>query len=313
MASANKKPLGVIELDDGEKEIFPMADLFLTYTFENKANWKLLRSICNILLDSCKQLKPNIDIDLIGDDVKIITQYQRLVSARKRPKQQDIKIVEQKDSKNADGLIRKSDIQATYVEFQNEVNILPPVEIRAVEYFGLSLGKSKGKPTNQIWVLAKDLVSVLHEETFTYYVLKDVVTGASYPNKSGIMFISLQKLSQDRKSTSGELAAFLLGEDVKPKSSEVKKIVVGFKNSFETFREEQEVLDMMTLTQRARYEGMAEGKAEGIAEGIARGVLETKVEMYYMELNLSISEIALKLNISENEVEQILDDKGIVH
>ena len=81
MAADNRIPLGVIELEDGEKEIFPMADLFLTYTFENKANWKLLQSICNILLDSCKQLKPDIDIDLIGDDVKIITQYKRLVSA----------------------------------------------------------------------------------------------------------------------------------------------------------------------------------------------------------------------------------------
>ena len=60
MAKNNRKPLGVIELPDGDKEIFPMTDLFLTYTFENKANWKLLQSICNILLDLCKQQKPNM-------------------------------------------------------------------------------------------------------------------------------------------------------------------------------------------------------------------------------------------------------------
>ena len=237
MALNNRKPLGIIELEDGDKEIFPMADLFLTYTFGNRANWKLLQSICNILLDSCKQQKPNIDIDLIGDDVKIITQYKRLVSAdTKKAKQQDIKIIEQKGSKITDGMESSEDIQTTYVEFQNEVNLKPPIEIRAVEYFGLSLGNSKGNRTNQMWVLAKDLDSVLHGETFTYYVLRDIVTGASYPNKSGIMFISLQKLSQDSKSPAGELAAFLIGEDVKPKNRDVIDIIDGFKNSFETFR-----------------------------------------------------------------------------
>ena len=306
MAKNNRKPLGVIELEDGDKEIFPMADLFLTYTFENQSNWKLLQSICNILLDSCRKLKPSIDIELIGDDVKIITQYKRLVSANtKKAKQQDIKIIEQKDSKIADSIKSADDVQTTYVEFQNEVNIKPPIEIRAVEYFGLSLGNSKGNRANQVWVLAKDLDSVLHGEIFTYYVLKDVVTGASYPNKSGIMFISLQKLSQDRRSSAGELAAFLIGENVMPKNKDVKDIVDGFKSSFETFREQQEVIDMLTLTQRARYEGEVIGEA--------RGELKAKVELYYMELNLNISEIAIKLNISEDEVKQILEEKGVAY
>ena len=58
---------------------------------------------------------------------------------------------------------------------------------------------------------------------------------------------------------------------------------------------------MLTLNQRARY------------EGIALGELMAKVEIYYMELNLDISEIALKLNISEDEVKQILTEKGVVH
>ena len=200
-------------------------------------------------------------------------------------------------------------IQATYVEFQNEVNIRPPIEIRAVEYFGLSLGNSKGNTANQIWVLAKDLDSVLHGETFTYYVLKDVVTGTFYPNKSGIMFISLQKLSQNRKTPSGELAAFLIGEDVKPKNKEVISIIGGLKNSFETFKDEQEVIDMLTLTQRARHEGEVSGEARGEA----RGEIKAKVEVYYMELNLNIAEIAAKLSISEDDVKQILAEKGLAH
>ena len=174
-----------------------------------------------------------------------------------------------------------------------------------MEYFGLSLGNSKGNRANQIWVLAKDLDTVLLGETFTYYVLKDVVTGLSYPNKSGIMFISLQRLSQDKTSPSGELATFLIGEDINPKNEDVMNIIDGFKNSFETFRDEQEVIDMLTLTQRARYEGEARGKAIGALEG--------KVEIYYMELNLNISEISAKLNISEDEVKQILVEKGIAH
>jgi len=80
-----------------------------------------------------------------------------------------------------------------YVEFQNKATSKPPIPDRAIEYFVLSIGNNPGKIVTQIWLLASDADSVLQEETFMNYILKDEATNKVFPNSSSIMFISLTK------------------------------------------------------------------------------------------------------------------------
>jgi len=82
--------------------------------------------------------------------------------------------------------------------------------MRSVEYFGLGIGHSKGKIANQLWLLAEDVDSVIYAHPFAHYILKDEVTGKDHPTTSGIMYVSLRKLSQEQ-GPAGELASYLLG------------------------------------------------------------------------------------------------------
>jgi len=82
---------------------------------------------------------------------------------KNKTRDQDLKMTEKEDN-------------ATYIECQNDANTQPPIEIRSVVYFGLGIGHNKGKLTNQIWLLAEDVPSVLHGKTFARYVLKDEIT-----------------------------------------------------------------------------------------------------------------------------------------
>ena len=83
------------------------------------------------------------------------------------------------------------------------------------------------------------------------------------------MYVSLSKLSKEQ-SPAGELALFLLGKNVNPKSETVKKIVDTFKMSFDVFRTDKEVAKMLSLRERGRDEGLIEGIPKGAAIGMAR-------------------------------------------
>ena len=144
------------------------------------------------------------------------------------------------------------------------------VEDRAIEYFVLSIGKNPGKAVTQIWLLASDAESVLQEETFMNYILKDEATNKVFPNSSSIMFISLTKLSQ-QKNLAGELALFLLGKLTAPQSEEVKRIAQTFNTSFELFKDDKEVKNAMTIAEKHRNEGWVDGKEEGLDEGVSAG------------------------------------------
>jgi len=242
LKSKDKTPIGHIKLTDGVKAIYPMNDLFLMHMFSNPDNWEALKLTANLIIDAYKQKKPTSKLKPIEGSVNVITQYKYLLSTDgKTTKDQDIKAIEVSGS-------------ATYLEFQNRARINTPIEIRSVEYFGLGIGHSKGKLANQIWLLADDVDSVLHGNAFARYILKDEITDRDHPTASGIMYVSLIKLSNEQ-SPAGELASFLLGKITSPKDEAVAKIVNVFNASFIEFRDDKEVFRMLSLRDRGWYEG----------------------------------------------------------
>ena len=251
----NAIPLGFVELANGSKAIYPMNDLFLTYTFEDASNWESLRLAVNLVIDSYRGTKPDTSVKPIEGRISVRTQFRHLLSIDwKTTRDQDIKIIE-------------DDEETSYVEFQNKATTNPPIEIRSVEYFGLGIGHGKGKTVNQLWLLAEDVEPVLHGGMFERYVLKSEVTGHTHPNTSGIMYVSLVKLSR-AVGPVGELASFFLGQMYNPENGDVKKIAEAMKTSFEAFKADKEVIRVLTLAERYSQEGEAKGKEIGKEIGI---------------------------------------------
>jgi len=304
MASEVKSPLGYIELNNGLKAIFAMNDIFLNYTFEDAAYWETLRSMVNLFLDAYRQKNSDTILKPIEGNIVVKTQYQHLLNIENTTKDQDIKITEDEEN-------------TTYIEFQNRAKTQPPIETRAIEYFGLGIGHGKGKIANQIWLLAEDLDSVLHGEQHTFYILKDEVADYIHPTSSGIMYVSLSKLSQ-MKSPVGELASFLLGKTIAPENEDVRTIVASFNSSFDAFKADKEVVKMLSVAERYRndgwYDGVAEGKSIGIIEGKIIGITEgvscgaNKV-VELIKSGLSPDEALRKVSEEKNTlVESILEE-----
>jgi len=259
MASKDTTPLGYVELANGSKAIFPMNDIFLNFTFEDASHWEALRLAVNLLIEAFKKQKPDTKVKPIEGNIKVRTQFQHLLNMQNATRNQDIKMTE-------------DETETTYIEFQNRAKTDVPIEIRSVEYFGLGIGHSKGKLANQIWLLAEDVDSVLHGKTFTRYILKDEITGKEHPANSGIMYVSLIKLSQE-ESPAGELAAFLLGKMKNPTNEAVKKISKAFNTSFDAFKTDKEAVKMLSARERGWHEGLVEGREEG-ETNIATKVME---------------------------------------
>ena len=279
---ATKTPLGIVELDSGSMEIFALDDLFLNFTFENEENWEEFRLMMNILLEEYRKLNPTTVATLIDGAIRIKTQYQFYINAKKKNKTR-------KQDFESDELDMN---RLKYVEFQNKATSKPPIPDRAFEYFVLSIGKNPGKAVMQIWLLASDAESVLQEETFMNYILKDEATNKVFPNSSSIMFISLTKLSK-QKNLAGELALFLLGKLATPQSEEVKRIAQTFNTSFELFKDDKEVKNAMTIAEKHRNEGWVDGKEEGLDEGVSAGASKI-VEL--IKSGLSPDEALRKVN-----------------
>ena len=247
-------PLGYVELPSGPMAIYPMNDIFLNYTFENSANWEALRIMVNLVIEGYRKENPSTSEKPIIGEVKVVTQYRYLLAGDgKTTRDQDIRIIE--DNSNS-----------TFIELQNRAHSKPPIEIRSVEYYGLGIGHSRGKIANQIWLLAEDVQPVLREKTYARYVLKDEVTNDAHPVMSGIMYVSLRKLAQE-KGAVGELAAFLLGKATILETNEANNVSEAFKNSFETFKADKEVVNVLSLAERYISEGEARGEAKGLTIG----------------------------------------------
>jgi len=288
MAPKATTPLGYVDLANGSKAIYPMNDIFLNYTFEDIAHWEALRLAVNLLIEAYKQQKPETKVKLIEGSIKVRTQFQHLLDIQNTTRDQDIKMTEDND-------------EATYIEFQNRAKTNVPIEIRSVEYFGLGIGHSKGKLANQIWLLAEDVNSVLHGKTFTRYILKDEITDNEHPTTSGIMYISLTKLSQE-ESPAGELALFLLGKMMNPNNEIVKKISETFNSSFNAFKTDKEVVKVLSLAER--YRSQAEyDKAIEIAKKMLKR--STPIEIIVEDTNLdeaTVYQLQMEINTSYQQV-----------
>ena len=276
-----RKPLGYIELESGVKEINVMNDIFLNYMFKNKETWEMLKSIVNIFLGEyvtvhhTKEPLPNF----IEGEIEVTTQHEFFLDPDKKTRVQDIKL---------------SHKEITFIEFQNRANTIPPINERAIEYFGLGIGHSDGKIANQIWLLAEDAKDLLYDEKFTNYMLIDNITGNLYPNNSSIMFVSLQKLSKE-KTVAGELSRFLLGEELEPVKEEVRNISKEFGKLFHIFKEDKEIKAMMTVKERFKNEGREEGREEGILS-VAKNLIS---------LGLSLQQISMATGLSVEVIETL--------
>jgi len=254
-------PLGYINLPNGAKAIYPMNDIFLNYTFQSSQHWEALRLAVNLLIDAYILHNPTTCIKPIKGNIIVKTQFKYLLDTDgKTTRDQDIKMIEEAGN-------------STYIEFQNKANTRPPIETRSIEYFGLGISHSKGKLANQMWLLAEDLDTVLHGKTFARYILKDEVSGSTHPATSGILYISLTKLSQET-TPAGELAAFLLGKDMNSKDEMVCKIINEFDNSFSGFKEDKEAVKVLSLAERYGYEGEVRGEARGRTEALIESAVK---------------------------------------
>ena len=139
--------------------------------------------------------------------------------------------------------------QITYIEFQNKAKPEKPIKDRAIEYFGLGLGHSKGKIVSQVWLLAEDPEELISSEAFSNYLLQDIITGKRYPNDSGIMFVSLQTLTK-LENKAGQLSRFLLGIDTEPTDKDIIAIKDSFNEEFSDFKVDKEASSIMTFEER---------------------------------------------------------------
>jgi hypothetical protein len=240
-------------------------DLFLNYLYEKPKYWESLRIMVNLVIDAYKTLNPDALIKPILGKIKVRTQYKYILS-------KDLKVTREQDLK-----ITENDGTITYVELQNRADMVPPIELRSVGYFGLGIGHGNGKIVDQIWLLGENADTVLHGEAIARYILKDELANTPHPYTAGILYASLPRLKNDNNPL-GELAMYLLGEATNPTNEQVKQITVAFGEGFEDFKNEKEVPEMMTIAERwtanVRAEALAEGRAEGEARGKSEGILE---------------------------------------
>ena len=289
MNDTDAKPLGHVELPTGPYAVFPMNDVFLGYTFENEEYWETLRQIVNIAIDDFRSKFPNSIARPITGAIKVRTQFKQIVA--KDPKKalsQDIQILE-------------GDRDTSYTEFQIRAASKPKIEVRSIKYYGLGIGQGGNGHANQIWFLAEDVQSLLHGAPATNYVLKDEATGNAHPETSGMMYISLTKLSEE-KSKAGELASLLLGKKTEFGDRDVQAIAKMLNKSFEGFKHDKEAVMMLSYEERKRLEGEAIGEARGEARGKAIGEARGKA--------MARSELA---NMAKELYEKGIDPNEIIH
>jgi hypothetical protein len=280
-----KTPLGYIELENGRKPIYPMNDFFLNYMFNITAYWETLRKVANITVDAYRRFYAATHMRRVEGEITVATQYSYILDAKNKTRDQDIKMTDSE--------------KLTYIEFHNRARGFPPVETRAVEYFGLGIGHSGGKGAEQIWLLAEDVESLLCGEPFARYVLSDEASGRPYPYESGILFVSLTQLAEG-DGPAGELARFLLGRPVEPQDEDVREIKRCFGNCLDVLKEDKEVNMFMSVAERYQNYGREEGIEEGIVIGEARG--EARGAARLLEL--------IKSGLSPDEAMQRITDES---
>ena len=93
MEKKNESLLGYMELETGRKLVIPMNDIFLSYIYQDEANWDQLKTITNIFYQAYIEIYRDTKLKLIEGEISVKTKfpYFRNLSASK-PKEQDIRI-----------------------------------------------------------------------------------------------------------------------------------------------------------------------------------------------------------------------------
>ena len=285
------KPLGHIMLESGPKEITVMNDMFTNYHFRKEEFWEDLRNIANIFINGYAASNPCTALKPIEGKIIVETQYERFKEfSDNKLKRQDFRL---------------ESSEVNFMELQNRAYPEIPIEEQAVEYYGMGIANSGKQTSNQIWLMAEDLPKVMHGEKYSNYVLKNEATNMPFPKTSGIMFVSLQRLSKE-SSAAGELASLLTGKQIdakRIKDASVRAIAEGLDKGFKIFKEDKEVVGMMTVREKWTMIDRAEAKHEGKIEG--------KIEVYYSDLKMTPEKIAKLLNMDVSSVSEIILKLGL--
>ena len=248
MNKTSENILGYIELETGSKAISPMNDVFLSYTFQKKANWETLRKMTNIFYKAYIEICVDTKITLVKGNITVKTQFPHFQNLNaSTPKEQDVRI--------------ESKEKIHFIEFQNDMHPRIPIAIRSIEYFGYSLTRGKDNPATTIWLLNGTVGKLLDNKIFSNYVLMDEQDHRQHPNPSGILYVDLKKLA-NTNTQAGELAGVLTGTLEKPKDNDVNLIFENFKDSFNAFKDNMEVRHIMTRAEELRAEGEAKERAK---------------------------------------------------
>ena len=247
-----RKPLGQVQTAYGPKDIYPMDDIFINYTFSNPENWETLRTIANIMINAYRAENHSTQLEPITGTIKVETQYKHFKNPAATPPSQDLRLEE------------IPSLSHHYIELQSEPRPQIPISARSINYFGLGISKVKGDYANQLWLIAGDIPEIFNGQHFARYTLKDEKTNAQHPHKSGILYVNLKKLSQE-DTTAGKLAAYLLGQQLEG-SQDLATVTEQIHNSFIKFQQDKEVPDMISLQQRWLEQGEARGEARGEAK-----------------------------------------------
>ena len=248
MQKNSENILGFIKLETGDKGISPLNDVFLSYTFQQEAYWETLRRMTNIFYEdyiaNCSETK----IKPIEGEIVVKTQFPHFRNfSTSTPKEQDVQI--------------ESSVQIDYIEFQNDVYPRIPIEMRSVEYFGFSLTRGKDKQATNMWLLNGSVSKLLDGNIYSNYILMDEVNHRPHPSSSNLLYVDLKRLAQTR-SQAGELAGVLVGKIAEPIDSDVKLIFKNLKHSFNTFKADTEVKNIMTKAEILVERGEARGEAK---------------------------------------------------
>ena len=67
------------------------------------------------------------------------------------------------------------------------------------------------------------------------------------------------------------------------------------------------MIEVLSKIEIKELKDREDGRIAGIEEGIEKGRIVGKVELLYNEMNLSVTEISKKLDMSEGEVKAIIN------
>ena len=276
-------PLAEITLTNGNvKAITPMYDPFVNYTFEKEKNWEMAKIISNVIYKDYISKNPNTNLtEVEGKIDKVTTQYEyfkvddngKLIS---KPNAQDVSIESSLDLNG--NLTRQQDFQ----EWQ--INLTPknPVDVRSLNYMGLSVSRGKenqGVKVQHLWLLAKgaEKNELLNGESIASYSLKEEKNNSTYPNSPNLVFVNLKQLAKEQ-TKAGELANILLGITQTSTYPDLRLVINNFKETANEFAIEKGVKKMLTAYEKAQETSWSEGLEQGREEGLEQGRKEGREE-----------------------------------